>query len=105
MTSLSLAWYTSGSTAISRLGDAYSQDQRSHLRAEFGLVLGRTENSKVGGGHESSLGLGEVHDCFVDARVREVSGVEENICLARVIINMRAGKVCGKPHRESSIGS
>ena len=94
---------TSRSTAILRLGDAYNQDQRSHPRAEFGLVLGRTKNSKVGGGHESSLGLGEIHDRFVDVQVGEVSGVKENICLARLVINMRTGKVCGKPHTGSLI--
>lgn len=44
------------------------QDQESHLCAEFGLVLGRAEDSKAGGGHESSLDLCEGHDRFVDVQ-------------------------------------
>ena len=47
---------------------ASTQDDESHLRADFRLVLGRSEDSEVRGGHENSFSLSEGHDFFVDVQ-------------------------------------
>lgn len=44
------------------------QGNESHLRANFRLVLGCSDDSEVGGGHESGLGLSKGHDRFVDVQ-------------------------------------
>jgi len=44
------------------------QDIESHLGAHFCLVFGCSDDSEVGGGHESCLNLSKGHDRFVDVR-------------------------------------
>lgn len=69
-------WTSSGTTSepttALRSDIVVTPERESHLGAEFALILRRSQDSEVRGGHKNGLGFSEGHNRFLGSKGRQI---------------------------------